>query len=774
MFENNLETSNLPRDSDYKLKGSSSSLYMIFGVVSLTLVLTLPSRITAWFDGLPWTGELETLVLIVIVPFLTALGWRFLSLRLPVIFLAVLLVLKIVLFWISPSSGWLVKVHTNMTQEQLNIHFPFQTVEDGGWVNTYATNWNQEASGILKNSWTEKLSFPLDWALIHKIKWKKGLPGCGVSGGKCFDELSPIVEIDGALIIPDGEKFILIAEGVQDGTLLATNEKGEKVVILPAKNREEATQSQYHFLQAGKWKVSGKLHYEGKNWSLIPTLVGTNGEISSNIGREVLWQNAEVLSKSLEHIGFYKIYSFIVDGGIFIFLLAWSVWTILSLADKQILNLPLALSSITLVFLPAILAPVYSGLLTILGSPDATTVSYLGFSMIPVCLGFLIWTQWKKDFRNYQANRITPSVFILFGPALLFFFANKWWSILGQWKVWGSGDDWAAYQFFARKIVVEGEWLNAGTGILYPESNSFILQPLYRYIIGIYHWLFGQSAFAQHMSDVWCVMGATLIIVSFAMKFRVSPLVIFISSITYLAINLISSFRYHIGRGLVENHAMIFMMLAAWFIYVSRDRGGYRIILATLFGILGYWTRQDHLGAIAGLAFLALEPVEGPTGGWKGYWERFQSHWRKFAIYWGFGITSVLLICFRNWWLGGSFFITTTDHPNLDLAKYSPFPDSIYIVLSGKILPAFPGVFGFIVISGVFIALLALVWRPKELSNFPLGLSISILGLIIPYAFLMTWGYPPRYTIHLLPLALLSLALLIRRDETKSPIKNKT
>ena len=62
---------------------------------------------------------------------------------------------------------------------------------------------------------------------------------------------------------------------------------------------------------------------------------------------------------------------------------------------------------------------------------------------------------------------------------------------------------------------------------------------------------------------------------------------------------------------MVENHAMIFMMLAAWFLYKAREGGVGNIFLATFFGVLGFWTRLDHLGAIAGLGFLAFEPVEG-------------------------------------------------------------------------------------------------------------------------------------------------------------------
>ena len=62
----------------------------------------------------------------------------------------------------------------------------------------------------------------------------------------------------------------------------------------------------------------------------------------------------------------------------------------------------------------------------------------------------------------------------------------------------------------------------------------------------------------------------------------------------------------------MEQHAMIFMVLAGLFLYLAREGGTHRIIFATLFGILGYWTRQDHLGAIAGLAFLAFESVGNP------------------------------------------------------------------------------------------------------------------------------------------------------------------
>ena len=710
----------------------------------LGLVLGLPSGITAVFDGLPWIGEAETLSLAVIIPCLLILGRQFLSLRFSIVFLCALFLLKTILFVGSPSSGWLVKVHPNLTQKQFKGYYPFQLVAGDSWVRTYATMWNKEASGILKNPWTEKLDFPLDWILLK--------PKCGASGARCFDEVNPILEIDGILVIPEGKKFSLMAEGVQEGNLLATNEEGKSLNLIPAKNRQEATQQDYQFLQSGKWTISGRLNYKGKNWSLIPVLVDVDGKINPDLGRGVLWHNSEEISGTLEHIGIYKVLSFILDGGVILFLFAWLAWTVQLLANKQILSLPLALSSIAAVFIPIIMAPVYAGILDKLHSPDLTTISYLGFSILVTGVGFLFWSYWKKDFRSFQVDRLIPSIFLLFGPAMLFFFVNKWWSIIGQWKIWGSGNDWTTYQSFARKIIVEGDWLGAGEGV-------FTMMPLYRYIVGIYHLLFGQSAFVQHMADVWCVLGATIIIVAFAMKFRISPLLVFIASITYLSINLISAFRYHIGKGLVENHAMIFIMLAAWLLYRAREGGAMRLTLATLFGILGYWTRQDHLGVVAGLAFLVLEPVEGPTGGWKGYWGRFQLQWRNFVIYWGLGISSVLAVCFRNWWLGGAFYPSDKNAAIYAIsAQGSPLTSSVYTILAANAWPNPPSIMLSIVLtSGTILALIALMWRPKSLIDFPISLGIIIIGLFGPYAFLWFGGYPPRFSIHLLPLAVISL-----------------
>lgn len=751
-----MQTPNLSKNNNKKSNNSGLLLNMTLGVLSLGFLLALPSGILAWFDGLPWTGEVETLVLSVIVPFLLILRWRFLSFRLSIIFLCTLLLLKVVLFLGSPSGGLLVKVHPTLPVENVASYYPFNMVKGETWVKTYATSWNKKASGVHRASWDERLDFPLDWVLLKKNNCKQGSQTS--TSRDCFEALSVIIEIEGALLIPKDKKFALIARGVQEGTLIATNEHGSSFVLTPAKNYNDAAEAQYHLPRDGRWKISGKLKYMGFAWSFIPVLVENNGQITKDLGRDVLWQSDDDLLGSLTRIGFYKFLSMIVDGGIVLFILAWIISAMNHMIQRGVLNWTLSMLSVLAISLPFILASskvlLLEKFLGIVRLSEPTRVVLIGVSIIVVGIGFLFWTQRQKDYKNFEDDRIIPSIVLLFGPALLFFFSNKWWFSLRQWQYWTAGDDWVSYQNYARKIVVEGEWLRAG-------ETVFILQPFYRYLVGVYHWLFGQSAFVQNMSDVWCVFGATILIVGFAKKFRISPLLIFISSIVYLSINLLGAFKVHIGRGLVEYTAMIFMILAAWFLYRSREKGTIPIVLATLFGILGYWTRQDHLGAIACLAFLVLEPVNESNGGWKGYLDRFQCHWKKFAIYWGFGISSVLLICYRNWLLGGDFYPTAVGHANFKPMGFSDQINALYIVVAGNTLPNIPSISGLVTTFGTCIALVALVWHPKALINFPLSIGIIIIGLLVPYLFVWNWAYLPRFSIHLLPLAVLSVIFLL-------------
>ena len=76
--------------------------------------------------------------------------------------------------------------------------------------------------------------------------------------------------------------------------------------------------------------------------------------------------------------------------------------------------------------------------------------------------------------------------------------------------------------------------------------------------------------------------------------------------------------------------------------------------------------------------------------------------------------------------------------------------------------PAIPFIIPSIfLISGTALALTALVLRYKPTVDFPISFGVIIIGLFAPYAYLWNGGYPPRFSIHLLPLALLSLTFFL-------------
>jgi len=723
----------------------------------LASIVILPSRVPAWFDGLPWNGTEETWVVLAVIPFLLALGKKFLSLRSSIVFLVGILALKTFLYFVAPQGGWVVKAYPKLSQEELfyptgycmyfgavcdaqeprYMRGKFNLLTSEGWVKTFSTTWNRNASGIFQKPWREKMDFPLDWAI--PLTYKK------------YDELNPIFEIKGTLFVPEGKKFVLVAEGVEEGSLLAKNKDGKNFILSPAKNFLEAKRTP--LLTEGKWRISGHLKYKGSKWSLIPAWVDSNQVVTSDLGRGNLWQDDSALKLDSNKITFYKNLSWVGDTLLCLFFLIWAIWTAVFLANEEVLTFPLAGFSSLIIFVAILFGPTFDKALKMINQVDVTKISHLGVSTAFVTLSFLFWAYMKKDYRSFHDSRIVRSIFLFFGfPSLIFFF-HTWGHKVGQWFVFVPGNDMTAYQFFARRIVVGGEWFSGG-------ESAMMGRELYPYIRALAGGLFGQSVVSWSMFDVWCVLGAATLLGSLALKFRMPPLTAFLTSLAYLCIIFTGSYRYCIGIGMSENAAMLFMILAAWFLLKAREGKKVDIFLATIFGILGYWGRQDHLGVIAALALLTIEPIEGPTGAWKHYWGRFKIGWRRLAYFWTGGIViGIGLLCWRNWVLGGSFFVTGKGHPHIADGGNPLW--NFYEIISGNTWPIPMSLSAYHLALGLFVALFALVWRPKPLFDFPLSFGVAFLGLFAPYIFVSIHAYSPRWSLHFIPLALLSLMIFL-------------
>ena len=97
-------------------------------IVLVILMLALPSGLSTTFDGLPWTHPLETVSLMVVIPFLVICCRQFLVNKFSRLALVALVAAKIVLFVGSPNEGWEIKVYPTLADYY-----------QSKWIKTYSS-----------------------------------------------------------------------------------------------------------------------------------------------------------------------------------------------------------------------------------------------------------------------------------------------------------------------------------------------------------------------------------------------------------------------------------------------------------------------------------------------------------------------------------------------------------------------------------------------------------------------------------------------------------
>lgn len=778
----------------------------IFSLTVLAIIFSLSSEVSCWFDGLPWTNATETLATIIAIPFLLIVGHHFLSTKSSVIFLAILLALKLILHLGAPISGWKVKVSPNL-----------ENLESGDFKKTYFTIWQKDVSATLKKGWTDKKQFPIDWFIPlgdHPIESLNIVEG---SLEKKFKQFSLWMTVEGVVRLPPNTKLVLLTKGTKYEALDAVSLKGEKISIPIINSLEEVQDLKEHPSSEEQiWSISGKFNYFGDSWAFQPFIVYLDGNIEQRSENDFFWQDKSVIGFKDIELKSYLFLGKTFDCGLFAFLLIWCFRSFQCLKAKKIISYPIIFFSSVAMVLPWLLAIVAFSL-SLVRLPYPLNPQYLSLSIFATGVGVLTFNIWKpKALINIKTD-LGHSVFLLFGPAVLFYFTVRWWSDLGQVSLWSLGDDWATYQKLARLIVVDGQWLTAGEPV-------FHHQPFYRYIVAFLHLLFGPPAMAMRLADIWFLLGTAVILVFLATRYGLSAFTTVLVSSLFIAVG--AGEFPHIGNGLAEFATMFFVMLATLFLS-QRPTNYSRVLMAGGLATIGCWLHLDRIGVAGGIACLLINQKKGKAFYvWKSFLRSAISNWKFIAVYLavlGAGLISIVL---RNGFVGGRFAFVTASHPNFtgDLLW-----GNIFLLLTGKTWPDLPmnttviatvlsailllGLIGLgwcvrlfrgylirivivilgllspflffyisdhppfigkdwnqlpidtliltsVLVPGTLLGITALVWRPAPLAGLPLSLGIIMLGLFSPYLFLHIWGYPPRYSTQLLPWAILSLGIV--------------
>ena len=704
----------------------SSFTFLYFGASFLCFLgfLALPSGVPSWFDGLPWSGAWETVTLTALLPFLLIGQRTFLASKISLLILLTLLALKLILALWAPAFGWEVRAYESP-----------QAFANGQWEPTYQSIWRKNVSAIITRPWFSSGQFPMEWMNRYDAKKR--------------NDRQLILNLRGWALIPPGEKLVLRADGAERSLLRIYDKNGRtwELPVLRGLPEDQAIASQQG--PSGACRVQGEIFFgKARKWSLVPLLQDSTGKLKPALGQYALWQGPEAAQAGPAGLSGFTWLARILDGGVLLFLAAWSGSLLHSLWRQKYLNAWLACLAAF-----GLAAPLALSKIPQMSALDPTGIMPLAVAMTIAAVALTAYAFSAKGADHLVGlDPVKPVVFIL-GPGIIGYLLINWWYHLGVTQLYSLGDDWWVYQNHGRQIFVGGDWWSSFEPIIF-------YQPGYRYIVGLLHSLFGQSALAQHMLDAWTVAGAAAITTALARLLGALPGWAFLGCALYLANELGGGFRHHLGRSMSEHTGMLFMMLAMWGAARSRELKPGRVLYPALAAAAGFWLRMDHLGALAGAGFFRRPGFgAGCLAAWRSWLKDLWQDRGWVLAYWLVLLLAVLAVLGRNKIMGGLFVLN--DPSNVGRWDIT----SLYGVWVGisRVLNADDHVLKFpalVLWPGALAGLVALFWRRGPLADYPLCLGLTMAGALSPYLFLLPNGCPPRFSVHILPLACLSLALV--------------
>jgi hypothetical protein len=335
--------------------------------------------------------------------------------------------------------------------------------------------------------------------------------------------------------------------------------------------------------------------------------------------------------------------------------------------------------------------------------------------------------------------------FLLVGIPWLAFVAAANAHQVARWTGYGVGNDNFKFQRYAYRVFMQGFWLEGG-------QLTFWNQPLYRWIAGSLHMIFGDSSAGEAYWDA----GGVAIMALFA-YYVVNRLAGFrwglLAAISPLAMFLLGPTLEFVGFGLCEISSASLIYLAAFFAIRGRR---WDAVVAGGLVTLGFYTRLNNLPMAAAVAAFAL-PLELPAAVWLRptvWWP--QIRWRVAIGVIGSLAVGMLLFSWRTWYYTGVFSLFHGTQREF-LAVWKPgmtvpeglaaMASSVMMVLTASDPPqlawhALP------LLIGAVVTLAALV-GVNGFRNASLPLTVFFLAGCSGALVTRGWGHEGRFSIHL-------------------------
>jgi hypothetical protein len=364
---------------------------------------------------------------------------------------------------------------------------------------------------------------------------------------------------------------------------------------------------------------------------------------------------------------------------------------------------------------------------------------------------------------------------------------------IGHFTWYTAGDDFWTYQRFGYRIVMQGYWLEGG-------SRQFYYQPLYRWVGGLLHLLFGDSSAGEFFWDGACFLVSALLafhLTKASSGFRCGVL----AAATTLAVVALGAPWGLIGRGLSEITSAGFIYLGAFLALRSRRASLMWAAAAGVLASLGFYTRLNNLPMAAGVLLFAASARKPfghffavGLGALKSIWEtepgtpkptakaepatpkptakagpaapkpkakagawRAMIAWRTLVAVPAVLALGLAFFAWRNWHYNGSFSVfggTSLNilalwQPGMPFAAVVPkWIDSVLMVVTVRDPPRFDWK-SLPVLFGAAVAPLAVIGVPR-LRDVPALPALFFLAAISAAFVARGWAYQGRFSIHII------------------------
>lgn len=655
-----------------------------------------PARLAGPLDGIPLDTPLEAAVIGVVLVWLIATHGRFLREWAPRALVVSLLLWKIATAVVVAQDGWCLKFKLPVPVFVDNVTVPHSWDIRADWLSPIPT-----CSAIMTRGYPELERFPAWFYNLAPADWKNpARPGDRPPGASSTISLTGYLEA-----LRPGTLRVLAGEDIQTAALV----DGREVTGSELAAGVRLDRGMHHV------QINGEL--ARTHWSLEPQWDGANlwSETTATVSRPS--QLDAWLRPWGRWIPAWLIAILGLCGLHGIWRRARSEWTL-----------------------------GYAAAVTALAALIAVTGGEQWHRLVPVMLiGMAAITLPRRLQGGFGWSLLVAlpflALFVVLGAPRAGLFT--WYS---------SGDDWWMFQRFSYRIFMQGYWLQGGH-----NYDTFWFQPLYRWLAGSLHMVFGDSSVGELFWDA----AAALIGAAFAFQvtrqfagYRYGV----IASVGTLALFTVGPAWHLFGRGLSELSSTGFIYAAALLALRGRRGSVPAVVMAGVLATLGFYTRLNNLPMALTVAAFAW-PVRQPIGDLfapSRWWSRVS--WPVLAgVIGGVGL-GILLFTARTYYYTGVFSMLHGTSASLNSVVH---PGDSYPVAAANLLsslmmlltlndpPRFD-VRALPLLMGFAAALLGIL-RVRLFRNLPLNLTLLCLSAVTGAFVARGVAYPGRFSTHLIP-----------------------